>query len=97
MCDLCTMYCPETINHVLFECDQNTAVHITMWQSILDNCPPAMADDLSRMTSKEKTTYVLNALYCNYTPEWNNLYLYICQFISTMYTDRMSLKQSVNK
>ena len=92
MCELCTMYCPETINHVLFECNQNKGEQIILWQSVLNNCPPAMVADLSRMTNKDKTIYMLNALYCNFTPEWNDLYLSVCQFVSTLYTTRMSLK-----
>ena len=92
LCDNCELYHPESIDHVLFECSQNRDTRARLWQAIIEHCPPAMVKDLHQMSNRDKTRYFLNALYCDYTPEWNTVYVALCQFMSTLYKDRLSLK-----
>ena len=50
LCDQCDLYHPESINHVLFECNQNKDTRVILWQTLMDQCPPAMVNDISQMS-----------------------------------------------
>ena len=90
MCDKCDMYCVDSIEHVLFICHNNVDTHAILWNAIVTNCPPAMVNELNTMDAKAKSMFLLNALFCDYTDEWNTLYIAISQYISTLYYDRIN-------
>jgi hypothetical protein len=50
--------------------------------------PPAMVDGFDKMSSVEKTVFMLSGKNCDYISEWNDIYIAIANFIYGMYIER---------
>ena len=45
-CQQCNKFVPQTVAHVLFECEKATGERDTLWNSVLHNCPIALVNEL---------------------------------------------------
>ena len=72
--------------HILFECTSGDVMRDLMWTKVVQACPGQLAGELNKMNSMCKTKFVLNALYCDYVVEWQELYIAICEFAFKVYS-----------
>ena len=84
-CRLCEVHAEDSISHILFDCDFGIEQRTVLWDKILINCPPKLADELRCMNSIQRTGFMLNGFNCNYTEEWEELYDSVCTFIYSVY------------
>ena len=85
LCTLCQRYCYDSAQHIIFECEGACIDRDTLWEDIIDKCPKRLALELSKMSSNVKIEFLLNAMNCEYTDEWYNVYLSMCNYIHTIY------------
>ena len=73
------------IDHILFECSSVEMQRTQSWYRVLTKCPKQLSKELQDMDHTCKTQFLLNAMNCNYIPEWHSLYTAFCDFIYTVY------------
>jgi hypothetical protein len=93
LCKQCNMHRNESCGHMLFECndDNLSKTRCTYWQVVIDAMPPAMLQDICKMSSDEKAVFLFSALNTTYIAEWDCLYCAILNFIYCMYICRKQL------
>ena len=50
-----------------------------------DELPGGMFASLEEMTSINKTIFMISGLHNSFVPEWENVYVVICDFVVEMY------------
>ena len=93
-CDLCTNGQIEDVVHMLFECEQLNVTRKALWQKLLVVLPAAMSEELSYMSSTEKTIFIFSAFQCPYVIEWQCVYENVLSFVHTMYNTRRQIISS---
>jgi len=84
-CSLCDDFRMDSIEHILFECNNEAIVREQMWNDVLQQCPGNLANELNAMSALCRTKFKLNAFYCPYVAEWQELYISVAKFIYTIY------------
>ncbi len=87
ICILCQGHCYDTAQHILFECESGHKDKVKLWKCVTEVCPQRLAMELSNMSIRCKTKFVVNAMNCNYTDEWYDVLVYMtmCNYIHTIY------------
>ena len=88
-CRCCETGTTYSTHHSVFECTGATALKTNLWSRIVSVCPDNLINDLNRMPSSKKLNLVLNALCCEYVPEWQGLSEELASFVHTMYKSVM--------
>ena len=84
-CGLCRSRTIESVVHILFGCPELGAERFQLLDSIINSMPFAMKDSFYNMIVEEKLIFLLSAMHCKYTKEWDNLYKSIVIFVDKMY------------
>ena len=84
-CILCEWNVSNSIEHIFFECPHVSEVRERLWSNVIDNCPDAMAMEMYRMNTAQRSKFILNGFFCNYTQEWHMLYCTVAKFIYVIY------------
>ena len=50
--------------------------------------PNAMRDDFTKLNDQEKASFLLSAFKCDYTPEWDVLYMEVAKWVLDIYKAR---------
>jgi hypothetical protein len=87
-CHLCTEHVNESVDHLLFDCKHFTNIRKQLWHDACVVLPPAMVYGFDKMSSVEKTVFMLSGMNCDYISEWNDIYIAIANFIYGMYIER---------
>ena len=87
MCPLCTTISCDSIEHILFECNSGATLRNELWNPVVNSSPYAMIRDINMMSNYSKAAFILNAFNCIYVDDWKMLYMNMCNFIFTMYSD----------
>ena len=88
ICQLCTQYSVETVPHLLFDCCAFNELRQQLWSQVLVTVPAGMRHELGRMSSTEKTVFIVSCLHGTYISEWCELYRMLLKFCSKMYQHR---------
>ena len=80
-CNACDNNEVESVDHMLFVCHAFDNVRDHKWNIIENAIPRGMRIELSKMTNKVKTEFLLAGMRVNFTPEWMNIYKAMCDFI----------------
>ena len=89
--DQCDLHSPETVQHVLFECNGNRDMYERLWKPITLHCPNSLLIDINNMNNRSKTSFFLSCLNSSFVIEWMQLYEAIINFICSMYNDRVHI------
>ena len=87
MCNQCTLYTHNSVQHILFECSSNIETRNKYWKRVIESCPDQLAQELNRMMIQERAKFLLNAMNCKYVPEWTSLYTNVALFIYCVYNE----------
>ena len=72
--------------HVLFNCVSLEVKRNLCIEKIRKAMPIAMWEDFVKMQDLSKTSLMLSGFQCQYTKEWNNLYIEVVKFVYSMYS-----------
>ena len=72
-----------SVSHVLFECEYIKCDRERLWCELDLVLPNGMRKDLHRMSTNQKTIFILNGLGSQYVPEFSNVYSEILKCITT--------------
>ena len=86
ICALCTYRSMNSIDHILFECPSVKIQRTQRWPTVISKCPAQLSKEIQNMDHAHKTRFLLNAMNCNYMPEWHHLYSAYCDFIYSVYS-----------
>ena len=85
LCPLCGLG-TDGICHILFNCSILDHERATLWRAVCEKAPRQLCRELNAMPRLELCKFVLNGFYCNFTPEWKDLYRELIRFVYLMYT-----------
>ncbi len=88
LCSLCTSFKPETVEHLLFECDSFSASRQCLWDKVLGCMPEAMKQQVTVMPNEQKCIFILSGALSGYIPEWINIYRTMADFVWGLYNLR---------
>ena len=75
----------DTLSHILFSCWLTADLRNALWNHVLDECSPKLASQMIQMPIDSRTRFITNALNCDYTADWTNVYCAILLFINTTF------------
>ena len=90
-CDWCSCGSTESVQHMLFECTGNQVSRLHYWKKVVGECPNGLLHEMSKMSSVEKTTFILTGFNNTFTKEWLKLYKSIANFVYIIYNERIHL------
>ena len=91
-CQQCSMMVADSISHMLFECECANQTRRNLWANIIRNAPEALVEELSGMTHKVRSEFLLSGLNNSVLVyEWDSLLIAVCQFVVQMYDHKVSL------
>ncbi len=76
-----TRFC---LRHLLFECAEVYEKRKVLWEELCSVCPKPFIEDVNKMCSKEKCTFMLNGFNIVYNDEWNTIHSKCLRFITKM-------------
>ena len=88
ICRLCDMYVEESVAHILFVCPFNEGQRRTLRDIIEESAPDRLVTEMAAMDADTLTCFFPGGLRCNYIPEWDLLYINICEYIYCIYRTR---------
>ena len=94
ICKFCDSGQPENVPHLLFECNFFHERRQTEWQKVIEAAPPPMMEGVTRMLPGERTQFLFSGFRCRYTPEWDELYCAVMDFIVHMYKLRRRYEEN---
>ena len=83
ICNLCSQT-RFSLSHLLFECSEIYAKRQVLWEELCTVCPKPFIDDMNKMCSNEKCTFILNGFNIVYNEQWNDIYNKSLKFITKM-------------
>ena len=95
-CEECTLMVSDSIPHMLFECNIGHEVRTTMWNNVIVSSPAAMVGEMIRMNINERCEFLLSGFRCSsFVPEWSLSYINVCNFITTMYDNKITSMENI--
>ena len=58
------------------------------WPKVYDAAPSAMRAGIDTMNNEEKAVFLVSGFRCDYTPEWEELYIATINFCYVLYKQR---------
>jgi len=91
LCEFCDINAPETIEHLLFECNFNVNTRQAGWEMLRQQCLPKLLDEMDRMNNSQKAKFILSGFGNGFVLECVNLYEVAATFVYVTYNERMKL------
>ena len=87
-CSLCDSGWPEDATHLLFVCEKFSDLRKELWSNVESSAPPELVTEMCKMTTKDRSMFILSAFNVKYVPEWDELYNAVLEFIHKIYVAR---------
>ena len=86
-CGICGHH-KEDVCHVLFDCNGLSNKRHSLWSRVERDMPMGLKNDISTMSSSEKTILLLSGFGNKFIREWSELYKSSAIFVHEMYVSR---------
>ena len=89
LCNLCSQYCEETAHHVLFECENGSALRDQCLSLVKEEAPPQLWNEF---VNGDKIVMLVSCFNSLPILEWLSFYDSILDFVNIMYRNRREEK-----
>ena len=90
LCNECSFYEEETVDHMLFRCSSLSHLRRDLWNKVMLMSPSEVLNrEMCSMSWTKLSTFILSGLHNSFVPEWKEFFDAMCEFVYKLYTQRV--------